>query len=261
MKNSFYYYKDEGGLAKIGPFWDYDWSMGNHTVSSLTRKYTKWQTTTDAFTYEQYYQYVSWNRMLIRDPYFLVKAYEKYHRTRHVLEEIVCEGGLVDQRYRLLKNEAVANDRRFRNSVVYDDFESAMEDIRSYLKNRLEWLDKQFADFDTFVQSLGYYRTSEYLEVESLVKNEDGTISITASANNDDIAYIAFQVNGTYLVQEEVVDGKAVVTVPASVVSGGEINIVEIKAKDSSDSYMVYSKYSDPGNYNLIHSNYFEFDY
>jgi len=235
--------------------------MGNHTVSSLTRKYTKWQTTTDAFTYEQYYQYVSWNRMLIRDPYFLVKAYEKYHRTRHVLEEIVCEGGLVDQRYRLLKNEAVANDRRFRNSVVYDDFESAMEDIRSYLKNRLEWLDKQFADFDTFVQSLGYYRTSEYLEVESLVKNEDGTISITASANNDDIAYIAFQVNGTYLVQEEVVDGKAVVTVPASVVSGGEINIVEIKAKDSSDSYMVYSKYSDPGNYNLIHSNYFEFDY
>ena len=83
MKNSFFLYKDIDGLAKIGPQWDFDWAWGNRNMYWINTWYpTSWHTTENAFTVEQYYQTVQWNRMLIRDPYFLTLAYEKWHQIR-----------------------------------------------------------------------------------------------------------------------------------------------------------------------------------
>ena len=41
-------------------------------------RYTdEWQTTSDYYANETYYQTVQWNRYLIRDPYFLVLLQER----------------------------------------------------------------------------------------------------------------------------------------------------------------------------------------
>jgi len=261
MKNSFYYHKDVGEKATIGPFWDYDWSMGNRSTSGYSRHTSRWQTTHDGFTYEKFYQYVSWNRMLIRDPYFLLKAYEKYKEVRETsIAYIIAEDGYLKEKYDKFTGPAVANDKRWRGIIVYDDYLSAMEDLEDYLDKRIPWLDEQFTDFDTMVKSLGYYRTSDYLSVESVVNESNGDVTITAIASNEKVKNIAFQVNGTYLVSAEVADGKATITVSAEQLTKDGSNIVEVKAMDDELQYIVNTKYSKPGNYNLIHSNYYVFD-
>jgi len=56
--------------------------------------------TNNYFTNEQYYQSVQWNRYLVRDPYFLMLAYHRYHEIRPtVIEDIIKDGGLLDEYY------------------------------------------------------------------------------------------------------------------------------------------------------------------
>ena len=135
-----------------------------------------------------------------------------------------------------------------------------MSTLRNFLNKRIPWFDKQFASLDTLVDSLGYYKKSDYLEVESVTKNTDGTVHIEAKINESEVAYVAFQVNGTYLTKVKVENGKAVLDVPAEEISTSSHNMVEIKAMDNNGEYIINSKYSKTGNYNLIHSNYCMFE-
>ena len=261
MKNSFYYQKDVDKLAVVAPFWDFDWTMGNWITTRYTNMPTKWQTTLDGAT-ELYYQHVSWNRMLIRDPYFLLKVWEKYGTVRDDIEEIVKEGGFVDTQYEKFSKVAAANDLVWNHLEVFRGFEESVDDLRKYLDKRVEWLDDQFASFDTLVESLGYYHTSDYLKVEAVTESSDGSmVTIEASVSNASVTNVAFQVNGTYLVTAAVENGKAAVDVPSwALVSDGSYNIVEVKAMDKDMNYMVNTKYSETGNYNLIHSSYYVFE-
>ncbi len=258
-KNSFYYQKDIGELAVVAPFWDYDWSMGNFITIRYTNMPTKWQTTLDGAN-ELYYQHVSWNRMLIRDPYFLLKVWEKYGTVKDDVEEIVKDGGFVDSQHEKFKKVYVPNDLKWGHLDVFRGFENSVSDLRKYLNKRVEWLDKQFESFDTLVESLGYYHASDYLKVDNVKRNEDKTATIEVSVNNKNVANITFQVNGTYQAVASVIDGKASITVPAEMLDGAGKNIVEVKAMDKNKSYIVNEKYSDKGNYNLIHSNYYVFE-
>ncbi len=259
MKNSFYYQKDVDELAVVAPFWDYDWSMGNWITTRYTNMPTKWQTTLDGAA-ELFYQHVSWNRMLIRDPYFLMKVWEKYADVRDDIEEIVKEEGFVDTQYDKLKKAASANDVKWAHLEIFTGFEPSMKDLRNFLGKRVEWLDKQFESLDKLVESLGYYHASDYLKVESVTRNQDGSAHIEASVSNTSVVNIAFQINGTYLVTVSVENGKASLDVPVEELVTGSNNLVEVKAMDSNGNYLINSKYSDTGNYNLVHSNYYMFE-
>ncbi len=260
MKNSFYYKKDVGELAVVTPFWDYDWTLGNWITIRYTNMPTSWQTTLEGAA-ELYYQTVSWNRMLIRDPYFLMKVWEKYAEIRPtVIEDIVKEGGFVDTQYSKFQPLQAANTLKWGHLDVFMGFEEGMSTLRNFLNKRIPWFDKQFETLDTLVESLGYYHKSDYLQVESVTKNTDGSAHIEAKIDKDTVAYVAFQVNGTYLVKVPVENGVAVLDVPADKLSTDSYNMVEVKAIDAAGEYMVNSKYSVTGNYNLIHSNYCIFE-
>lgn len=260
MKNSFYYKKDVDKLAEVTPFWDYDWTLGNWITIRYTNMPTKWQTTLDGAT-ELFYQNMSWNRMLIRDPYFLMKVWEKYAEIRPtVIEDIVKKDGFVDMQYNKFKPLEKPNTLKWKYLDVFLGFEEGMSTLRNFLNKRIPWFDKQFASLDTLVDSLGYYKKSDYLEVESVTKNTDGTVHIEAKVNESQVAYVAFQVNGTYLTKVKVENGKAALDVPAEEISTSSHNMVEIKAMDNNGEYIINSKYSKTGNYNLIHSNYCMFE-
>ena len=44
-------------------------------------------------------------------------------------------------------------------------FESEVERLRTFLKNRLDWMDQQFTSVDTLLASLGKYRASSAISV------------------------------------------------------------------------------------------------
>ena len=105
-----------------------------------------------------------------------------------------------------------------------------------------------------------YYHKSDYLEVMKVTKGNDGSAVIEVKVNNASVENVAFQINGTYLVFTGVRDGVATVNVPATELLTDSLNIVEVKAMDADKNYIVNEKYSQKGNYNLIHSNYSVFE-
>jgi len=263
MKNSFHIYKDIDKLAVIGPQWDFDWAFGNINMYNIDTYVTdEWHTTNIYFTNEQYYQSVQWNTMLIRDPYFLVKIFEKYNSIRPTLiEDMIKTGGTIDTYQDYLSDSAIANDKRWIQTYAQyhgKDFITSINSLKSFITERVSWLDAQFKDIDTLVTSLGCYKTSDKLTVGE-IKNASECV-ITADINDTQIQTVTFQINGTYLVDAKVNNGKATVTIPQDkLVTDNSLNVVEIKAKGSDGKYMIDEDNSKPGNYNLVISNFSTF--
>lgn len=266
MKNSFFFYKDTDELAKFGPQWDFDWCWGNTNMYNINTNYpTSWQTTLDKFTEEQYYQTVQWNRMLIRDPYFLTLAYEKYHKIRPVIENMIKEDGLIEQYAAYLKEAGAANDARWRytynkeySGATAQNFEDSVASIQTFLNQRVEWLDKQFTSVSTLVNSLGYYKTSD--DIFLYGKMDGDKVVLTAETKNSAAAKIRFQMNGLNGLTADVKDGKASVSVDKSKWNAGGLNTVVANEMDESGSYLYLTGASRTGNYNVVKSDYIVFD-
>lgn len=262
MKNSVFMYKDIDGLFHMGPVWDFDWAWGNINMFNINTWYPdSWHTTEDDFTYEQYYQTVQWNRSLIRDPYFIVKVYEKYKEIRNTLiEDMIKDGGTIDTYAARIKNAAEANDARWSYSYSqYQSvgFEDSVSNMKDFIHTRVKWLDEQFASLETLVASLGYYQPSSELVVSEIdTKTSDDYVQITAEAKSDEIVSITFQVNGTKQYTAAVIDGKAISRIPVTDLLSDEhkLNIVVILAKDSQDNYLIETM--EEGNYYNAKSNY-----
>ncbi len=203
MKNSTFLYKDLDGLAFMGPPWDYDWAYGNINMYGIDTdgKYT-WQTTNEYFTNEQYYQSVQWNRYLIRDPYFVMLLYEKWHSIRdNAVSGMIDE---IDYYTKALGTDGKLNDTRW--SYTYNRhyyggrmpevFTKACKSLKSFVTKRISWLDTQFSSLDTLISSLDAYTSDTSFEIT--YDKESAKLYLTAV--RQDFSSCRLQINGTTLV-------------------------------------------------------------
>lgn len=253
MKNSTFVYKDIDGLAKLGPQWDFDWAWGNTIPNPNTWRPTSWHCREFDFMVEQYYQTVQWNCLLIRDPYFLVKAYEKWHEIRNrELEDLIKKGGIIDNYTDFIRKAARGNDNRW----GFVTFDTSLSQMWNFINTRMKWLDEQFKTVESLIKSLGVYHSSNDLRVTDVTVLTDKT-KITAKVNNTSIDSVAFQINGTTMVKAKVNNGTATVTVDTSAIDiTGGYNCVTIYAIDSTGDYIYDEEHSIKGNYNQVVSNY-----
>lgn len=263
MKNSFFYYKDVDQLAKFGPQWDYDWCWGNTNMFNIFTNYPeKWQTTLEEFTVEQYYQSVQWNRMLIRDPYFLTLAYEKYQKIRPIIENMIKENGLIDQYETYLKEAAACNDARWSytysseySGATAQNFSDSLASIRTFLNKRVTWLDAQFTSVQTLVNSLGYYQTADDIRLSAYRQGDQ--VGLIAMTNNKLAKKIRFQINGTTFVDAEVQeDGSASVLIDSGQFKQEGWNTVVANEVNQDGAYLYNTTASHTGNYNVVKSDY-----
>lgn len=267
MKNSFFFYKDinaEDGteqLAKFGPQWDFDWCWGNTNMYNIetVNEPIEWHTTIESFTSEQPYQSYQFNRLLIKDPYFLVRVYEKYHNVRDVMEDMIKEGGLIDQYEDYLAEAGQANDIRWSytystdySGAVANGFEASVSQLRDFVTTRVEWLDRQFASIETLMGSLGYYGEADDIDVFVTVK--DGNASVSAVTSNTDCRSITFQLNGTMKKTVKVSEGVAEITFAKSdlIADGSALNVVTAYEQDQNGNYINNTQLKPSGNYEYI---------
>ena len=147
-KKSTYMYKEIGELVHMGPIWDMDWSSGGegqtyHTENWATRHYS-----TNA-------QANSWYKSLIQDPYFFIKAQERYWEIRN--DQVEAMLTQLDESYELLKESAAANGKRWGYG---SDYKKYVDDLRNWFTKHLTWLDAQMATQDALRDSLGYHPSS-----------------------------------------------------------------------------------------------------
>ena len=263
MKNSFFMYKDVDGKIIFGPTWDFDWAWGN-SMGQDTNAPETWQTTNEWFANEQYYQTVQWNRLFIRDPYFIVRLYERYHEVRDAYIAPIVTDKVAE-----LKTEnrvaGLANVERWNgafNATAGQTYDEQLRYIQRFLNKRLTWLDEQFSDVDTLIQSLGYYVTSDVITTESCdTTSEPGYTILTVKVTDESIARLMVQVNGVNRFKEEVVDGIATIKIPDDYLEYGDgvLNVVQYRALEESGAYIINKKGTDKGNYENAISNYYTF--
>ncbi len=212
MKKSTYLYKDIDGLFKMGPIWDMDWSSNSLVSSSQgSGTYNTWQTT----KFSDSAQANQWYKSIIKDPYFAVKAYEWYTQMREKMGEIVAQNGTLDTYQTMLLESANANTTMWYSRENNKNFNTQTATLKTYLTNRLNWLDNQFKSPETLADSLGYKSAGGItVNAEDITTKETGITSITANVTNSSVKSVAFMINGVKQETIEVVDGKATIEVP-----------------------------------------------
>lgn len=240
MKNSVFIFKDIDSLAKLGPQWDFDWAYGNNNMYSFYTYFPEgWHTTNNYFTNEQYYQSVQWNRYLIKDPYFLLCVYNKYKEIRKTgIEDIIKSGGLLDKYYNELKEAGAANDAKWSYSYGEyngETFIESMNSLKNFINTRVSWLDKQFTDFDTFVNSLGYYVKDDSITISHI--SQDGNVTVNVSDSS--IKKIRIQVNGSsYNAVSDLNDSSVTFKIPSAAINQTGHNVINVIALDDSSQYI-----------------------
>ena len=235
MKKSTYMYKDLGGKLFIGPVWDMDWTSNSQISAGETSNYRAWMVVTRSAEA----QANSWYKTLIGDPYFVTKLYECYKENRQNFKDIVKTGGILDQQKEYLLESGNAN-YQAGYLMHRSTFESEVERLRTFLKNRLDWMDQQFTSVDTLLASLGKYRASSAISVTETT-SAAGKVLLTAEVkNNNSIKKVGFYVNGVLGATVTVENGKAVFEVSDDLLTRteGGLNTVQVRGMDASGNLL-----------------------
>ena len=244
-KKSTYMHKDIDGLMKMGPIWDMDWSSGGegqtyHTEQWATRYYS-----TNA-------QANNWYKFLIQDPYFIMKAQERYWQIRdRQVADMLDE---IDSSYELLKTSAKANGERWGYG---SDYKYYVDSLRNWFTSHLAWLDEQMATQDILRDSLGYYASSrlalsltdaygnDLAADSSKVARADGTATVGQSlklivqGGNNTTGNAVLYVNGRRTsVTPMTANSTITVDVPGSSLTAraGEKNVIEVQIEAADGS-------------------------
>ncbi len=266
MKNSTYMYKDLEGKAKMGPAWDYDWAFGNINMYSMTGPfvYDNWHTTLTGMPTgeggfcEQSYQAEQWNRYLVRDPYFVTKAYEYYKKYRPtVIEDIIKDGGEIDAWEKKYQTAADANDAKWgysygncsgfafingkQEQTQSQTYNAAVASMKTFIKKRMEWMDGQTSSVAALYKSLGNSVDGQI--AVSLGKDASGKVVAVADVKDSSVKYVSFLINGKKIETADgafipVTDGRAMATLEDGLLEEEALNAVEAIGANSSKSYM-----------------------
>ncbi|MDO4166575.1 MAG: CotH kinase family protein, partial [Eubacteriales bacterium] len=208
FKKSCYAYKDVDGLLTFGPPWDFDWAEGAITVGST---YDRWEINriTDVGNFMKHW---------LQDPYYLVKAQERYWEIRPELDVMTAQDGLLESYYDYVKESGHANNTIWN---LYWGFEKDYGQLKKYLDNHLAWLDEQMETEDRFLESLEAYQRSENMTLQLLdtarseVPEDDTTDKASADTwmdNAEDLQLMVYAPCGTVSEVRVYVNGKYVDT-------------------------------------------------
>lgn len=135
---STYLYKERGEKMVYGPAWDFDYTSG---AEQSTVRYDRWQI-----------MLVPWLARFFRDEEFLRDFRDTYWQYRYTaIEDIIKDGGFAET----LFEKSIASGTHDEKLWSYDsDYISECEFYLNWLKNRTEWLDKQFETLETLNASM-----------------------------------------------------------------------------------------------------------
>lgn len=241
-KKSTYMYQDLDGLMKMGPLWDMDYSSGGE---GDTGKTNGWATK----DFSRNAQANMWYKDLIHDPYFVLKAQERYWEIRgSLIEDVIRDGGTIDSSRQLLKWSGAANESLW---PYKGGFTAGVNTFKTWMNTHIDWLDTQFKTEESVLASLSGYTSAgnlvfslendlgEALENDNISENasasvltEDGrdvTLKVQTTASGAQKARL--YVNGISADILDLTAGKAEYVIPAEslTASAGEKDVIEAK--------------------------------
>ena len=248
-RKSRFAYKDQGELLKFGPVWDFDWGCGSIMTGTNA---TGWKVSVSLHRQAFFKEFTD-------DPVFLAKATEKYWQIRPFLQTLVESGGILDTNKEYLSESGLADHVRWNRKdtwMLARGFEKDFTVFKTYMTNRIKWLDQQFATDDALLKSAytmfsaSPYTRSKNLSLSVLNAGDDtvtqhapadGAIRLSRNAilsvSSDDAqtTCVKVYVNGIFAQELPLSDGEAqTVIANDSLRTDGSKNVISLVGKDRS---------------------------
>lgn len=135
--SSIFYYKDKNGKLGMGPLWDFDLSMGNVDYSIAMDPQGWWV------------KHGPWFTKLFDDPVFEAKVKARWKEIRHKeVEELLKNIDRQSAKLALAQKQnfsvwKILDKKVWPNPQVYYTYESEVNQIKKWLRTRIEWLDSR----------------------------------------------------------------------------------------------------------------------
>ena len=248
FRKSRFAYKDQGELLKFGPVWDFDWGCGSLKTGTNA---TGWKVSASPHKQAFFKEFTD-------DPVFLAKATEKYWQIRPFLQTLVESGGILDTNREYLSESGLADHVRWNRKDTWMSargFEKDFTVFKTYMTNRIKWLDQQFATDDALLKSAyteysaAPYTRSQNLSLSVLNAGDDtvtqhapadGAVRLSrnavlsVSSDDDTTASVKIYVNGIFEEELPLVGGEAQTVIPnESLLTDGSKNVISLVGKDS----------------------------
>ena len=251
-----YCYKDFGGKLTFGPVWDFDWGLGSVAVGMGDA--AKWILARD----QNNGWPVSFYKQWLDDPWFCLRAWEKYQAMRPKFAALFeGEGCKYDECAAYLYEAGLVEDARWgaeRAASYGENARTVATDtamFKTWMTTRLAWLDTVFATPETLMSNIanhesahqyfpytedrdwwdwhkGTYRPDDIgaaVAGEALAKNDLG---LAASAKGETVA-VDVLVNGRFIRQVARADFGFVEIAKADWYESGHKTLVELIGYDA----------------------------
>ena len=245
VKKSRYAYKEQGQKLVFGPVWDFDWGVGSPRVNTTA---TEWKCQ-EASGKTAYSFFKDW----ADNPEFCTRLYVRYWQVRDRFAACINEGGLIDQATNYLNEACLVNSAKW--DWYYNKgtggFAADVARLKTYLTQRLAWLDQQFASVPTLMASVRrntsnhpYTADATTLPIAFAGLNRKGhlytrqPLQVSFTVGGSTATTVSCFVNGIRVVEKQALDGNRVFAaeIPSSAFTAaiGEPNCVSFIAYNSS---------------------------
>ena len=223
-------YIDRGGKLVWGPVWDFDWGSHSRTVADTCEK---WRSAGGGEA--------NMNREWTADPWFCLRAYERYHEVRDRYAAVYAPGGTFDRAIATVRRSAEVDERlwapRKDTANAVRTFDGDVAILKNFHSRRLAWMDRQFTDVATLMASLkNAYQTHPYtpdaFEIEPRVEEGRSVFAVTLRRAHLVKAILNGHVLGTFDVRDGAVRGRF--PAGALVEGNGRRNCLSLVAYDRS---------------------------
>lgn len=197
---------DRGGRLVWGPVWDFDWGSHSRTVEDRCER---WRSAGGGEA--------NMNREWTSDPWFCLKAYEKYWEIRDRYAAVYAPGGAFDQALAAVESSVRIDEAiwtpRTDTSGKNRTFDADVAILRTFHARRLAWMDRQFADVPTLMASLrNAHQTHAYVPDAAAIQPEiddaRGRFTLTAPSAVRVKAVLNGRVLGTFALKNGEAQGR-----------------------------------------------------
>ncbi len=251
-----YIYKPQQGLLTFGPPWDFDTGAGSILVrKDIDPSPTGWKVS-------NYNSEANFYREFLDDPFFMTAAAEKYWEIRPYLESVIKPGGQLEQNSDYLYESGLADAARWDRSVRWGDYALGYEEdtewFKEYMHERIQWLDEQFENEDTLLETVnGFGSASPYEKSPDLIMDLNGlkadtvsehapadamiplgeSLNLSVTAADDAVCSVDFYVNGQHLSTVDAADAfnkRSIDILPIQLYNvSGKKNVLSVVARDA----------------------------
>ncbi len=183
---SHYIIKDKNDVIKGGPVWDFDRAL--NSVDSRSRNYFGWDTdflnqpsTGNAQYWASNYKTGAYLKEMVDDPCYKTLFYDKWYdwRSNNILNTAQMNA-LIDGMAALLMESYQREFNRWNSEGYtsrYGDFQGEINALKTWLKNRSEWIDSQLVQPVTSNPTAGPVAIGSTITLSN--PNNSGTIYYT----------------------------------------------------------------------------------